>query len=86
MGAVLPDDVFSDGTDSRPAAQVPDGLHELGVERQGHAIVVLSLQHQAAHFPAAKLSVKSHGKDGQTRQNCTKGHRDLVANVYSGSS
>lgn len=58
--AILPDDVLSDGSGGRPSAQVPDGLHELGVERQGHAIVLLSLQRQAAHFPAAKLSAKSH--------------------------
>lgn len=58
--AILPDDVLSDGGSGRASAQVPDGLHELGVERQGHAIVLLPLQRQAAHFPAAKLSAKSH--------------------------
>lgn len=52
---VFPDDVVSDGAETGPPAQLPNGLQELGVQRQGEAIVLLSLQGEAVHLPAAKL-------------------------------
>lgn len=55
MRPVFPDDVVSDGAETGPPAQLPDGLQELGVQRQGEAIVLLSLQGEAVHLPAAKL-------------------------------
>lgn len=53
--SVFPDDVVSDGAETGPPAQLPNGLQELGVQRQGEAIVLLSLQGQAVHLPAAEL-------------------------------
>lgn len=55
VGPVFPDDVVSDGAETGPPAQLPNGLQELGVQRQGEAIVLLSLQGEAVHLPAAKL-------------------------------
>lgn len=52
---VFPDDVVSDGAETGPPAQLPNGLQELGVQRQGEAIVLLSLQGEAVHLPAAEL-------------------------------
>lgn len=55
MGSVFPDDVVSDGAETGPPAQLPNGVQELWVQRQGKAIVLLSLQGQAVHLPSAKL-------------------------------
>lgn len=55
MGPVFPDNVVSDGAETGPPAQLPNGLEELWVQRQGKAIVLLPLQGQAVHLPAAKL-------------------------------
>lgn len=55
MGSVFPDNVVSDGAETGPSAQLPNGLEELGVQWQGKAIVLLSLQGQAVHLPAAKF-------------------------------
>lgn len=52
---VFPDDVVSDGAETGTPAQLPNGLQELGVQRQGEAIVLLSLQGEAVHLPAAEL-------------------------------
>lgn len=60
MGSVFSDNVVSDGAETRPPAQLPNGLEEVGVQRQGKAIVLLSLQGQAVHLPAAKLPAMSH--------------------------
>lgn len=60
MGSVFPNNVVSDGVETGPPAQLPNGLEELRVQRQGKAIVLLSLQGQAIHLPAAKLPAKSH--------------------------
>lgn len=60
MGPVFPDNVVCDGADTGPPAQLPNGLEELRVQRQGKAIVLLSLQGQAVHLPAAKLPAMSH--------------------------
>lgn len=60
VGSVFSDNVVSDGAETGPPAQLPNGLEELGVQRQGKAIVLLSLQGQAVHLPAAKLPAMSH--------------------------
>lgn len=59
MGPVFSDNVVSDGAETGPPAQLPNGLEELGVQRQGKAIVLPSLQGQAVHLPAAKLPAMS---------------------------
>lgn len=68
MGSIFPDDVVRDGAETGPPAQLPDGLEELGVQRQGKAIVLLSLQDQAVHLPAAKLPATSQ------KLSVSKGH------------
>lgn len=75
VGSVFSDNVVSDGAETGPPAQLPNGLEELGVQRQGKAIVLLSLQGQAVHLPAAKLPAMSHkqklnGGKGQTTYEC----------------
>lgn len=60
MGPVFPDNVVCDGAKTGPPAQLPNGLEELGIQRQGKAIVLLSLQGQAVHLPSAKLPAISH--------------------------
>lgn len=60
MGSIFPDNVVSDGAKTGPPAQLPNGLEELWVQRQGKAIVLLSLQGQAVHLPSAKLPAMSH--------------------------
>ncbi len=70
MGSVFSDNVVSDGDQTGPPAQLPNGLEELGVQRQGKAIVLLPLQGQAVHLPAAELPAMSH-KHGLYR---SKGH------------
>lgn len=60
MSPVFPDNVVSDGAQTGPPAQLPNGLQELWVQRQGKAIVLLSLQGQAVHLPAAKLPETPH--------------------------
>lgn len=70
MGSVFPDNVVSDGAKTGPPAQMPNGLEELRVQRQGKAIVFLSLQGQTVHLPAAKLPAMSH----KHMLNVSKGH------------
>lgn len=75
MGSVFPDNVVSNGVETRPPAQLPNGLEEIGVQRQRKAIVLLSLQGQAVHLPAAKLPAMSHKnmlnvRKGQTTHEC----------------
>lgn len=60
MGSVFPDEVVSDGPETGPPAQLPNGLQELWVQRQRKAIVFLSLQGQAVHLPTAKFPAISH--------------------------
>lgn len=60
MGPVFPNNVVGNGGETGPPAQLPNGLEKLRVQRQGIAIVLLSLQGQAVHLPAAKLPAKSH--------------------------
>lgn len=55
MRSIFPDDVVSDGAETGPPAQLPNDLQELRVQWQRKAIVLLSLQGQAVHLPAAKL-------------------------------
>lgn len=55
MSSVFSDNVVSDGTETWPPAQLPNGLQELRVQRQRKAMVLLSLQGQAVHLPAAEL-------------------------------
>lgn len=55
VGAIFSDDVVSDGTETGSPAQLPNGLQELWVQRQGKAIVLWSLQGQTVHLPSAKL-------------------------------
>lgn len=81
MGSILSDNVVSDGAEAGPPAQLPNGLEELGVQRQRKAIVLLSLQGQAVHLPAAKLPAMSQkkrtlsGSKGHTTHECyMQGH------------
>lgn len=60
VGPVFPNNVVSNGTETGPPAQLPNGLEELRVQWQGKAIVLLSLQGQAVHLPAAKLPAMLH--------------------------
>ncbi len=60
MGSVFSNNVVCDGAETGPPAQLPNGLEELGIQWQGKAIVLLSLQGQAVHLPAAKLPAMSH--------------------------
>lgn len=66
MGSILSDNVVSDGAEAGPPAQLPNGLEELGVQRQRKAIVLLSLQGQAVHLPAAKLPAMSQKKTARS--------------------
>lgn len=82
MGSVFSDNVVSDGDETGPPAQLPNGLEELGVQRQGKAIVLLPLQGQAVHLPAAKLPAMSHkhtlngGKGHTTHECCMQAHTE----------
>lgn len=67
MGSVFPDDAVGDGVETWPPAQLPDGLEEVGVQRQGKAIVLLSLQGQAVHLPAAELPETSQNTETHTQ-------------------
>lgn len=60
VSSVFSDNVVSDGAKTGPPAQLPNGLEELRVQRQGKAIVLLSLQGQAVHLPASKLPAMSN--------------------------
>lgn len=66
--SVFPDDVVRDGAETGPPAQLPNGLQEVGVQRQGEAIVLLSLQGQAVHLPAAKLPAGRATRTGHALQ------------------
>lgn len=72
MGSVFPYNVVSDGAKTGPPAQLPNGLEEVWVQRQGKAIVLLSLQGQAVHLPTAKLPAiqqKTHAPFGKKINN-----------------
>lgn len=71
VGSVFPDNVVCDGAKTGPPAQLPNGLQELGVQRQGKAIVLLSLQGQAVHLPTAKLPAMSHKHKLRVSKVCT---------------
>lgn len=67
MGAVFPDNVVSDGTETRPPSQLPNSLEKLGIQWQSKAIVLLSLKGQAVHLPAAKLPAMSQKTLGKQK-------------------